>query len=381
MKLRSYRLVGTIVMAVAILGFAMPTWSAEAPILKDLKGAEKARVAKLIEGAKKEGAFSWATNLAPVKAAKALEKDFKKLYGLSGVKFRFANRKSGTLIKRFEQEIKANKLSVDVVVLAAASWLHSMKRRGNLMKYTSPEDKHYAPAAKAKMNAPGYWVADGQINTMAVNRDLAGNVKLSSWHDLTNPKFAGKVLVGDSSRSETYTLWYMGLRKRLPKSYFEKLNAQKSGIMIRGSAQRRALMSGEYWFGTTIMARHNWIAKKAGVKMDPIYPKEGSVALPIGSVIMAKAKNPNMAKLFVDYWRSVRGHHVMLSFNPLNSGRPLPPHPDPEVNKFILADDGIAPPIDRINIIPVDWSKVTPDDVKKWRAEFNSVFSSAPRKN
>ena len=77
-----------------------------------------------------------------MKAAKAMEKAFKKLYGLPKVKFRFANRRSGTLIKRFEQEIKANKLSVDVVVLAAASWLHSMKRRGHLMKYVSPEDKH-----------------------------------------------------------------------------------------------------------------------------------------------------------------------------------------------------------------------------------------------
>ncbi len=381
MKSRGFGLLGIFVVTAVTLSLAMPVWAAEAPILQSLKGAEKARVAKLIAGAKKEGVFSWATNLAPVKAAKAMEKDFKKYYGLSSVKFRFANRKSGTLIKRFEQEIKADKLSVDVVVLAAASWLHSMKRRGNLMKYTSPEDKYYAPAEKAKMNAPGYWVADGQLNTMAVNRDLAGDVKLTSWYDLTNPKYAGKVLVGDSSRSETYTLWYMGLRQVLPKSYFEKLNAQNSGIMIRGAAQRRSLMAGEYWFGTTIMARHNWIAKKAGVKMDPIYPKEGTVALPIGSVIMAKAKHPNMSKLFVDYWRSVRGHHVLLSYNPLNSGRPLPPHKDPDVNKFILADDGIAPPLDRINIIPVDWSKVTPDDVKKWRAEFNSVFSSAPRKN
>jgi iron(III) transport system substrate-binding protein len=365
---------------VVVVGFSGPSWAAS-PILDTLSGAEKARVAKLIEGAKKEGSFSWATNLAPVKAAKALEKDFKKFYGLPGVKFRFANRKSGTLIKRFEQEIKADKLSVDVVVLAAASWLHSMRKRGNLMKYTSPEDKHFGPAAKAKMNAPGYWVADGQLNTMAVNRDLAGDVKLTSWYDLIKPEYAGKVLVGDSSRSETYTLWYYGLRKVLPRSYFEKLNAAKSGIMIRGSAQRRSLMAGEYWFGTTIMARHNWIAKKAGVKMSPIYPKEGTVALPIGAVIMQKAKHPNMAKLFIDYWRSVRGHHKMLEYNPLNSGRPLPPHKSADINKFILADDGIAPPLDRINIIPIDWAKVGHDDVKKWRAEFNSVFSSAPRKN
>ncbi len=354
--------------------------AAEAPILKELQGAEKARVEKLIRGARKEGNFSWATNLAPVKAAKAMEKDFKQLYGLPNVKFRFANRRSGTLIKRFEQELKANKLSVDVVVLAAASWLHSMKRRGNLMKYVSPEDKHYNLAEKAKMNGDGYWVADGQINTMAVNRDLAGNVKLTSWYDLLRPEFKGKVLVGDARPSETYTLWYKGLRERLPKSYFQKLSAAGAGVMARGSAQRRSLMAGEYWLGTTIMARHNWIAKKAGVKMDPIYPKEGVVALPIGSVIMAKAKNPNAAKLFVDYWRSVRGHHMLLNYNPLNSGRPLPPHENEDINKLILAKDGIAPPIDKINVIPTDWSKVTPADVKKWKAEFIEVFGSGTKK-
>jgi hypothetical protein len=71
----------------------------------------------------------------------------------------------------------------------------------------------------------------------------------------------------------------------------------------------------------------------------------------------------------------------MLSYNPLNSGRTLTPHKDPAVNKFILADDGIAPPLDRLNIIPIDWGKIGPADVKKWRAEFNAVFSSAPRKN
>ncbi|MBT4095060.1 MAG: hypothetical protein HOE85_13930, partial [Nitrospinaceae bacterium] len=124
MKKHSSRWLGMVLALVVVVGFSGPSWAAS-PILDTLSGAEKARVAKLIEGAKKEGSFSWATNLAPVKAAKALEKDFKKFYGLPGVKFRFANRKSGTLIKRFEQEIKADKLSVDVVVLAAASWLHS----------------------------------------------------------------------------------------------------------------------------------------------------------------------------------------------------------------------------------------------------------------
>jgi ABC-type Fe3+ transport system substrate-binding protein len=379
--MRSFLYWGMIPAFAALVVLSGSVWAAEAPILKSLSGAEKERVATLIEGAKKEGAFSWVANFVPVNTAKALGKDFKEYYGLSDVKVAHADRKSGTLIKRVEEEIRADKLSVDMVCIAAASWLHSMRRRGNLLEYTSPEDKYYEPAAKAKMNAPGYWVADGQITTVSVNQDLAGNVKVESWNDLLKPVFTGKVLVGDAIRSETYTLWYRGMRQVLPRSYFEKLNATKCGVMIRGAAQRRSLMAGEYWAGTTIMPRHSWIARKAGVRLEMFYPKEGVVALPISSIILAKAKHPNAAKLFVDYWRSARGKHLLIADNPINVGRNLPPHPDPKVNKDILARDGIAPPIGKLDIIPVDWAAITPDEVKKWRAEFNEVFGSAPRGN
>ena len=71
---------------------------------------------------------------------------------------------------------------------------------------------------------------------------------------------------------------------------------------------------------------------------------------------------------------------MLLNYNPLNSGRPLPPHKDGEINKLILAKDGIAPPIDKINVIPTDWSKITPSDVKKWKAEFIEVFGSGTKK-
>ncbi|MFQ5894620.1 MAG: ABC transporter substrate-binding protein [Nitrospinota bacterium] len=360
------------------MALAVPAWAAEAPVLKELKGPERERVERLIRAAKREGAFLWTTNLAPVKAAKELEKAFKARYGLQGLRVSFSNRRSGTVIKRVEEEIRAGKVGTDLVILATAAWLHSMKRRGELLKYNSPEDKHYGPAAKARMNAPGYWVADAQINTIAWNPKLTGPFKVTSWYDLLNPRFKGKIVVGDATGSETYTFWYMGLRKVLPKSYFEKLAAQGTGLLRRGSAQRRALITGEYWLGTTIMARHNWIARLRGARLEPAYPKEGVVALPIGSVILAKAPHPNVAKLFVDFWRSARGKHILLSHNPINVGYAnLPPHPDPEINELVLGK--IAPPIEKLNIIPIEWDKLTPKDVKKWRAEFVSILARRKR--
>jgi len=365
----------------AFTGLAGPAWAAEAPILSTLQGAEKARVAKLIEGAKKEGTFSYTSNFVPTGAAPLLEKEFKRLYGLEGLKFSFADRRSGTIIKRVEQEIRADKLSVDVLILATVSWLHSMRKRGELLKYESPEDKYYTAAAKANMNAPGYWVADGQIFTMAANRDVAGNVSFTSWYDILDPKFSGKIILGDASRSETITLWYRGLRQVLPKSYFEKLATVKPTLILRGAQQRRALMAREYIYSASTMVRHNWIARQKGVNLSPFYPKEGVVALPICSVILAKAKHPNAAKLFIDFWRSVKGKQILLSHNPINVGRSnFPPHPDPKIEKNVLAKDGIAPPLDKINIIPIEWDKISPAEVKKWRAEFVSIFGRGKKK-
>ncbi|MBI3128678.1 MAG: ABC transporter substrate-binding protein [Candidatus Tectomicrobia bacterium] len=366
--------------AVAALALSVPAGAADAPILKELSGAERERVAKLIEGAKKEGNLDYMSHFVQVGTARVMEAEFKRLYGLAGHKFNFSDRTTSIIIRRVEEEIRANKVTADVLLVSSVSWLHSLKRRGELMKYVSPEDKHYAPAEKAKMNGDGHWVADAQLNTISVNQSILPGVTVSSWHDLLNPKFQGKILVGDASRTETYTLVYMGWRQVLPKEFFQKLAAQKTGLILRGPEQRRAVMSGEYAIGTTIMARHNMVAQKEGVKMVPFYPKEGVTALPMMSAILTKAPHPNTARLFIDFYRGVHGKYIQMSREPGNLGRPeLPPHPDPKVQAQLKKAYEIAPPIDKLNVIPIDWEKVTPADVKKWQAEFVSIFGKGTK--
>ena len=369
------RMIGWVGAFLAALALAAPAGAADAPILKELSGAERERVAKLIEGAKKEGAFNFMSHYISVATAKIMQAEFQRLYGLQSLKVDYADRTTSIILRRVEEEIRANKVSVDVMLVSAVSWLHSLKRRGELMKYVSPEDKYYAPAAKAKMNGDGHWVADAQINTISVNQSVLPGVTVSSWQDLLNPKFQGKVLVGDAGRTETYTLVYMGWRQVMPKEFFQKLAAQKTGLILRGAEQRRAVMSGEFAIGTTIMARHNMVAQKEGVKMIPFYPKEGVTGLPMSSAILAKAPHPNAAKLFIDFYRSKHGKYIQMSREPANMGRPeLPPHPDPKVQALLKKAYEIAPPIDKLNVIPIDWENVKPADVKKWQAEFVSIF-------
>jgi len=262
-------------------------------------------------------------------------------------------------------------------VQGTVAWFHSLGRRGELVQYDSPEDKAYAPAGRAGMNAPGFWVADAQVNTIAWNPRLVPGASITSWHDLLDPRWKGKILVGDAGRTETYAFWYMGLRKVLPKSYFEQLRDTGTGLILRSDLQRQALIAGEFAVGTTITPRHAFIATRQGAPLEVAYPKEGVVGLPVASVILSKAPHPNAARLFIDFYRSVQGNHIVMEYDPLNFGRAnLPPHPDPKVNALAMR---LAPPVEKLNIIPMEWDKVTPDDVKKWQAEFTSIFGTGTR--
>jgi iron(III) transport system substrate-binding protein len=347
-------------------------WAAEAPILKTLEGKEKERVAGLIEAARKEGKFVWATNAINVDTCKALEKTFKELYGLPNLDVNLTYESSSVIQRRIDTEVRADKVSQDVVMQATPIWFHSLLRRGGLMQYTSPEDKAYIYSAQLKMMVPGYWVAERlQIQTIAWNPKAVPGVKITGWTDLFDPRLKGKIVVGDAGRAETMALAYMAHRTVLPKKFFEDLNKMGVTLIFRTERARQSVVAGEFALSTYMTARHVFTASKEGVQLDICYPKEGIAALPLASVILAKAPHPNAAKLFIDFFRSVKAIHITSEHNPYTYTRPVPPLPDAKLNEFVTR---IAPPADKIKIIPQDFSKITGEDVKKWQEEFVDVF-------
>ncbi|MBI4251925.1 MAG: hypothetical protein HY618_05645, partial [Candidatus Tectomicrobia bacterium] len=60
------RMIGWMGALLALLALAAPAWAADAPILKELSGAERERVAKLIEGARKEGGLDYMSHFVQV---------------------------------------------------------------------------------------------------------------------------------------------------------------------------------------------------------------------------------------------------------------------------------------------------------------------------
>lgn len=352
--------------------------AAEPPAVAAASGPEKARLKELIAGAKKEGSFLWASHTIYSDVGKQLNKAFQKRYGLEDVKVTYAHMKTRALIGRVTQELKANKLAVDVVVAAAVSWFYDMLKNGDLMKYDSPEYKYYGPAEKLGLNEPGYWVADGQSYTIVWNPRIIKDANVRHFIDLLNPRFKGLVMVGDGEKSTTYSTQYFALRKILPLSFFKELAEYGATPVFGGERQSRAIVSGEHPIGYTIMGRHVVKYHKLGQRLEIAYPSEGIPILPCIAAILKKAPHTNAAKLFIDFYRSEEGQMILYEFNPQHSGRAGLSHvKDAELDKVIRL---AVPPLEEISTIPIDWRTVTSEDIEKARKEWISVFATGKKK-
>ena len=94
-------------------------------------------------------------------------------------------------------------------------------------------------------------------------------------------------------------------------------------------------------------------------------PKEGAVLLPQAMFILAKAPHPSAAKLWVDFILSETGQKIMVNKEALMSGR----------SGFVSPLPEYAPPLDSLNVIKIDWDKITTADMEKARSEWLSIFN------
>jgi hypothetical protein len=107
----------------------------------------------------------------------------------------------------------------------------------------------------------------------------------------------------------------------------------------------------------------NSTSRAANIKV--LFPKEGVVILPQATFILQDAPHPAAAKLWIDFILSEAGQSILVDNEALISGREgfKSPHPD------------YAPAIGDLNVIKVDWSKVSTDDMGAARSDWVNIFN------
>ena len=157
---------------------------------------------------------------------------------------------------------------------------------------------------KNKFSIPYLWGSSG----IAVNTRRIAKASLSSWNDLWQPQYEGRVMLMNDIRDvftmSLLTLGYNGSTKNPEaiKQAYEKLTKLMPNVRTFNSdAPRMPFMEGETylglaWNGEVIMAQDQGMPE-----LDFVYPKEGAIMWMDNMVIPKNAKNNDNAHKFIDF--------------------------------------------------------------------------------
>ena len=328
---------------------------------------------KMIAAAKQEGELSWIDTIVVPPSAKVIGEAFIKHYGLpESFKFQHQRMGTGPTSTRVAQEVQSGNITIDVFGAAAPAFFADLKKANALMRYDSPE---YAYYTKARENGlpynEGYWQAAVAYCFAPITNPKIFKKKITSWYDLLDPELKGQKIMWPAVPKGGSPLdTYYGMRKVLPKSFFEDL-AKQEIVYDRGSSvdATQRLTQGEVIVSITNPFRIVQTAASTGVDLEAHFPsKEGVVLLGQPYGILAKAPHPNAAKLFIDFLFSEQGMNLYIGLEKCIAIRDGMKVPD-DIRKY-------SPPISELKVISMDWDNLKQADLKKAQDEFIDLFGN-----
>ena len=248
-------------------------------------------------------------------------------------------------------EIKANKVGADVLMVADPSYYLYLKNKGLLLNYKSPNLKDVI----ADKDPDGAWTAV-RINNMiiAYNGDKIKKEDIpTSWADLTNPKYKGRIAMPNPMLSGTAYVAVGALADKLGWEYFDKLKANGLRVEEGNSAIQNKLLTGEYM---AAMILEENILKLQETKHEPLkvcYPKDGCIIInsPIG--IFKSTKNVEGSQAMVDWWLTKEGQQaVTAGWMHSVRGDVKPPTGAPELKTLLPG------------AIKIDWNKLANEEAQ-----------------
>jgi iron(III) transport system substrate-binding protein len=332
--------------------------------------AERARVQKLIEGARKENALSWiGVQIEPGHADPMLA-EFKRYYGLPDFKGEYTYAGTGEIVTRIEQLLRARRNNFDIVWNASWAWYKDLLKRGEIMKYDSPHYAAYTLSDKNGMSEKGYWVSDAYafapvFNPGTLESRGVKNFNPTSWNDFVDPKLAGQVAMIDVLQSTSAAPVLAGIVKTMGNDWLNALGKVKPALHIKAAQGRDWVGAGEFSVALLNSPKDALSLQERNLKTKQVFPKEGVVLIPFAPIILKSAPHPNTAQLFIDFVRSPHGTQTAMNAGSLLFfGRPGVKSKYPD----------ILPAAENVNAIPFDWeTEGSNDAIKKFRDRVKAV--------
>ena len=260
--------------------------------------------ADLIEAAKKEGKLVYYT-ADFTEVEQEIIKAFNKRFPF--VKIEMVRAPGGQLITRIKTEAAAGKLAADVVDHSDRGL---MKELEDLFQdYTPPNAADYRPDA---LVSPKFWPGVTLGWAIAYNTAIVKNPP-KTWMDLTKPEYKNKQ-IGQVVAPSGGTTWTRSMFERqvLGEDYWKKQAELGIAMYPSGAPLSDALVRGEVSIAPLL---YNIIYTKIvdGAPAEAIFAPEGVPIIPYADGIPKTAKNPNAAKLFMNWRLSKEGQAFQIA--------------------------------------------------------------------
>jgi iron(III) transport system substrate-binding protein len=226
---------------------------------------------------------------------------------------RFFQRGSEDVAARLNSEILAGKVGADLVMTSDPFWYEELKEAGHLLEYRSPN----AASIPADLKDPdgAFVTVRMPVMVIVVNANRVATAdRPRSFKELTDPKWAGRLTMGDPNRSGSYFTAAAALQKKYGWEYFELL--RKNDIVAAGgnSAVLNRVVTGEKDAGMVLLenilqAR----VQNAKVPIEIVYPEDGAILVPSPIAILRATQSPDAAKRIYDYFLSDDGQNAIVS--------------------------------------------------------------------
>lgn len=229
----------------------------------------------------------------------------------TGIKVENLTMKNGEILQRIQNEKDSGVVVADIWFTGGADAFISAAENGLLESYVSGESENISDGMK---DADGYWYGTSlTVVNWVVNTEIIEELGLeipSKWDDLLQPELNGLVSMSDPASSGTaYNTVSAILQTRGEEegwNYLDKLIAQVPFFTARGSDPGKNVIAGEAAVGINAGTGDKSLEEN-NPQVKVIYPEDGTGWWPQPVAILSGCKNPEAAKVFIDWLLSTKG--------------------------------------------------------------------------
>jgi iron(III) transport system substrate-binding protein len=246
--------------------------------------------------AKAEGKVIWYTS-TPIEQGQKIADAFQKE---TGVKVEMFRSGGSAILRRFQQEIGAGRVAVDVLTHSEPAAANALGKKGLFVAF---KPRNFDKVPDAAKDRTGLFVGQ-RLNLMThyLRSDkVAAADEPKTWDELLAPKYKGKLVMTDPSFTSLQVSVVGMMSKTRGWGFYEKLRANDIMIVQGNQQVSDMLKRGERLIAVGALDSYAADLKKDGHPIKTLYPSDGLFVIPSPTSVVKGSPNPNAARLFAEF--------------------------------------------------------------------------------